>query len=209
MLIERPELSFPEAEANHLRAAYTSAQVILEYGSGGSTVMAAEMADKYVLSVESDKDWALRLQLYIDNAHLPSPAMVYPIDIGETGEWGRPMGPADWTRFHRYALSIWDEPFFRHPDVILIDGRFRPSCLMTALMRIERPVTAFIDDYTDRARYHVVEEVVKPRRTIGRMAEFQLLPDTLPKSATTRFIESFAQASYAKDAPRRLGTQEP
>ncbi len=42
MLIERPQLTMPEAEAKLLRLAYADAGVILEYGSGGSTVVAAE-----------------------------------------------------------------------------------------------------------------------------------------------------------------------
>jgi hypothetical protein len=56
-LITRPELTLPEAEAATIRAAYERAGVILEYGSGGSTVLGAELG-KRVLSVESDKAWA-------------------------------------------------------------------------------------------------------------------------------------------------------
>ena len=199
MQVERPEVHLPEAEAVRLNAAYSEARVILEYGSGGSTVLAAEMPGKFILSVESDRDWALRLQYYLDEADTASPATVYPVDIGETGDWGRPKDHSGWTRYHEYALSIWDEPFFRHPDVILIDGRFRPACLMTALARIERPVTVLFDDYVERTRYHVVEEVVKPAQIIGRMAEFRLEPDQLPKTSVTKLISSFAQVSLARE----------
>lgn len=197
MKIERPQMLFPEAEAAALREAYAAARVILEYGSGGSTVMAAEMPGKHILSVESDRMWAVKLQLYLDSADLRSPATIWPIDVGATGEWGRPVDSGAWSRFHRYALSVWDEPFFRHPDVILIDGRFRPACLMTACLRAEAPVTVYFDDYTERARYHGVEAVIKPARIIGRMAEFHVVPDAIPKAAITQVIASFAQASYA------------
>lgn len=57
-----PELTFREAEAEVLRAGHALARVILEYGSGGSTVLAAGMPEKLVFSVESDRDWAIRLQ---------------------------------------------------------------------------------------------------------------------------------------------------
>ena len=56
--LARPELTLPTAEAEWLRDAYGRAGSILEYGSGGSTVMASELADKVIHSVESDRDWA-------------------------------------------------------------------------------------------------------------------------------------------------------
>src|SRR5690554_3693764 len=112
-------LTLPEIEAAHLRSAYAEAQVILEYGSGGSTRVAAEMPGKLVFSVESDRDWAITLQAELDTAQLPSPAIVYHADIGETGKWGRPKNAESWQKFHRYPIAIWDEPFFRHPDLVL------------------------------------------------------------------------------------------
>lgn len=57
-----PVLTMPATEAAFLRAGYAAASVILEYGSGGSTAMAAEMPGKTVWSVESDKRWMLGLQ---------------------------------------------------------------------------------------------------------------------------------------------------
>ncbi len=201
----------PNIEA-HLRAAYAAARVILEYGSGGSTLMAAAMPGKFILSVESDRAWAVKLQLRLDTEATASPAIVYPVDIGETGRWGRPVDGAAWQRFHRYPLAIWDEPFFRHPDVILIDGRFRPACLMTAALRIARPVTVLFDDYGNRPQYHMVEELVRPVRRIGRMAEFRLEPGGVPGEAASLLMASFAQASYAArpapklDAPKATET---
>ena len=72
--ISRPELTLPEAEAAHSRAAYKDAKAILEYGSGGSTVMAAEMPGKRVWSVESDADWAQMMRDWFA-AHPPARAL--------------------------------------------------------------------------------------------------------------------------------------
>ena len=41
--ITRPELTMPEAESALLRETYGRAGVILEYGTGGSTVVASEL----------------------------------------------------------------------------------------------------------------------------------------------------------------------
>lgn len=171
--------SMPEAETAHLIDAYKQAQVILEYGSGNSTKLASQMTGKLVLSVESDRHWARNLRREIDKAHRTSPAIVYHVDIGPTGPWGRPVDESGWKRYHLYPNAIWDESFFRHPDVVLIDGRFRPACLIATMLHATRPVTVLFDDYTDRPRYGLIERILPPARLIGRMAEFHVRPGQL------------------------------
>lgn len=171
--------SMPEAEAKHLLDAYDRAQVILEYGSGSSTQLASQMANKLIFSVESDRDWARNLRRKIAGENPKSHAIVYHVDIGPTGSWGRPIDESGWKYYHLYPNAIWDEPFFRHPDVVLIDGRFRPACLIATMLHATRPVTVFFDDYTERPRYKLIERILPPFRVIGRMAEFQVQPGKL------------------------------
>lgn len=194
-----PELTFPEDEAACLERLYASARVILEYGSGGSTVLAASMPGKYVISVESDRDWAIDLQRRIDQAALPSPSVVWHVDIGTTGRWGRPVDDTSWQKYHRYPVSIWSEPFFRHPDLVLIDGRFRAACLVAVALRITRPVTVLFDDYVSRPSYHVVERVTQPVRTVGRMAEFRLQPRAPEPWLQDLLMDLCTQRSLAAD----------
>lgn len=191
-----PELSFPTDETNLLRRVYHDAKIILEYGSGGSTIIGSEQPYKLIFSVESDHDWAIRLQHEIDMRNLPSPAFVYHVDIGPTGNWGRPLGPEAWTRFHRYPLAIWDEPFFRQPDVVLIDGRFRPACLMAVLLRTQKPVTVLFDDYIKRPAYHSVEAFLQPTEMVGRMAVFDVQPRPFDPSKTGAIMDHFFRATY-------------
>jgi hypothetical protein len=49
-----PELTFSEEVACFVAREYAAARVILEYGSGGSTHLASQLAGKRVFSVESD-----------------------------------------------------------------------------------------------------------------------------------------------------------
>lgn len=171
----------PEAESALLLEAYSAARVILEYGSGGSTHIAAQMTGKYVLSVESDRAWARNLRSEITAAGPKSSVVVYHVDIGPTGSWGRPVDDSGWNRYHRYPNAIWEEPFFRHPDVVLVDGRFRPACLLTTMLQITRPVRVLFDDYLERPAYHVVERFQRPHRMAGRMAEFLIEPGMIAK----------------------------
>lgn len=185
-----PELTMPELESELLIGVYQTARVILEYGSGGSTVMGAKQSGKLILSVESDRDWALSLQHKIDAAPLPSQTILYFVDIGETGRWGRPKNNDGWRSFHRYPLGIWSEPFFRQPDVVLIDGRMRPACFVATCLRTKKqPVTILFDDYANRPMYHVIEELAKPAEVVGRMARFEITPRDWPNWAEDFLIE--------------------
>lgn len=184
MPITRPELTLPDAEAARLRAAYQGADVVLEYGSGGSTVMAAEMPGKTVYSVESDRDWAeMMLGWFEGNPPATgSEAQVIWVDIGPTKEWGHPLKASKHLRFAQYPLAIWDMEGFQQPDVVLVDGRFRTGCVMATAFRTAKPVTVLVDDYKRRKAYHRVETFLGAPKMFGRMAEFEVAP-MLPEPA--------------------------
>lgn len=193
-----PVLTFPDDVADYVRGAYAKASVILEYGSGGSTWLAAGLPGKTVFSVESDRSWADRMRWMIGRSNLPSPPVILHVDIGETGAWGRPYDDRRWRHFHEYPTRIWDAPGFRQPDLILIDGRFRPACLVTAMLRTKAPVTVLFDDYVDRERYHAVEEVIKPVETVGRMAVFHVEPNRFPIDRLALALRLFGETRYAQ-----------
>lgn len=175
-----PELTMPAAEAAHLRAAYARAGVILEYGSGGSTVIGAEMPGKTVFSVESDAAWLEAMRGYF-GAHPPKATVhLHHGDIGPTKKWGHPEGESEFRLWPNYPNSVWERADFQQPDLVLIDGRFRAACFLTTLFRATAPVTVLFDDYINRKSYHAVEDLIRPKAMIGRMAQFDLTPMTLP-----------------------------
>ncbi len=187
-------LTLPPAEAAHLREVYARARVILEYGSGGSTFVAAEVPGRLVMSVESDAAWSERIRTALAAARPEAQVHVHHVDIGPTQRWGIPVDRRAAHRFHLYAASVWDAPFFRQPDVVLVDGRFRVACLLTAMVRSRAPVTVLFDDYANRAHYHWVEALARPVALHGRMAHFEIEPRPLPPEHFTHFVGAFADA---------------
>ncbi len=189
--ISRPELTLPEAEADAVRAAYAEAEVILEYGSGGSTVVAAEMPGKRVFSVESDGDWVHMMRGWFDQSPPAQGTTVDVIraDIGPTRKWGHPKDDSEWRRYARYPLAVWDLAEFRQPDVVLVDGRFRTGCALATAFRTARPVRLLVDDYAPRKGYHRVEEFLGRPRLIGRMAEFDVAPMAVPAERLLTVID--------------------
>ncbi len=163
-----------------LRAAYAEATTILEYGSGGSTVMAGEMTGKRVFSIESDADWVAMMQGYFA-AHPPkSEVEVIHADIGPTKEWGHPANRRGWKKYAGYSLDIWEKSKMGQPDVVLVDGRFRVGCALAAAFHTKAPLLLFFDDYKRRDHYHVVEEFLGTPEKVGRMAVFEVTPTPFP-----------------------------
>lgn len=181
-------LLFPPAVARAVTDHYARATRILEYGSGGSTVLAASQG-KPVISVESDKSWANDVRETL--AGISDQAKVHYADIGPTEEWGAPRGKGAFRRFPSYALSVWDREDLGEPDLVLIDGRFRAACLVAVLLRAKKPTTVLFDDYANRPYYHAVERLAVKEELIDRMARFTVTPGPIPDDMTTQAIGWF------------------
>ena len=192
-IIERPQLTFPEEVGAWVRDQYDAANVILEYGSGGSTVMASEMTGKRIFSVESDKRWCGMMQDYFDHAGMQSPVTMHYGDIGRVGKWGRPQSDKSWRAYHRYPNSVWDLDTFEAPDLVLVDGRFRAACFVTTMLRTEKPLTLLFDDYVGRQQYMRVERWFKPAEIRGRMARFDITPMDLPRRDLTEILTLYTK----------------
>ena len=153
----------------------------LEYGTGGSTVLAARLGVPFV-AVDSDKYFlrSVRRKVQREGFRASGQAWHY-ANIGLTGYWGRPL--REWrrsarrlARFRRYS----DPPPAcyeggRLPDFVLVDGRFRVACALKALrmLRHERDWTIVVDDYFNRPQYRAIERhAVLGERVGARMAVF-------------------------------------
>lgn len=177
----RPILTLPTEEAEFLRDTYKHSKNLLEYGSGGSTVVAAETPNLSCVSVESDREWSENLSSWL-NENVPGHrVLIHYSNIGRTGTWGKPepyrltMAPM----YLQYPRSVWRRPGFQDPDTVLIDGRFRVACFLTVISKISSPARILFDDYQKRDRYKVVEEFFTPSNFIGRMAIFDVNPRPL------------------------------
>ena len=155
-----PEFTVPDApfmspaERRLFKRNLKKAQHYFEFGSGGSTVWAVN-EELIVKGVESDSKWVNALK-----DKLGEKCQVEAVDIGPTKEWGLPVSNAHQHQFPKYSQSIsqYEQPF----DFILVDGRFRVACTMTAIQHIldhsKEPQEAliFIHDFWNRPHYHVV-----------------------------------------------------
>ena len=188
-----PPVTLPKAEAAALNAALQSARVVLEYGSGGTTVMAAQMAGKTIFSVESDADWLAKMRGYFSANPPRAHVHLHHAHIGPTKAWGHPLDEDDFRLWPDYPTAIWGAEKFVQPDLVLIDGRFRVACFLTTLFFTKAPVRVLFDDYLDREIYQAVETFARPTAYFGRMAQFDLTPTPIPPQRLGWIVQRFLQ----------------
>lgn len=150
------------------------AGVYLEYGAGGSTVMAADLGVKYINSVDSDKGFLNAVRSRVAERQPDAKMTPHYVDIGPTKEWGQPIDRKFAKQWPLYCVTGWDDLNSQNlkPDLILIDGRFRVACFLASLIFSKPDTIILFDDYFDRPHYFLVEKYLRPTARAGRMAEF-------------------------------------
>jgi hypothetical protein len=155
----------------------------LEYGSGGSTVLAARLNRSFI-SVDTDRYLlnAVRKKVgpLAPNQHLEH------VKIGWTKIYGYPVftspSAGNRKRWKAYLETPWR--FVEQgalPDLVLIDGRFRVAAALTSCVHLtdSQDSRILVDDYIMRPYYHVIESYAQLVEIQGRMAIFKP-PVTLP-----------------------------
>jgi len=140
---------------------------VFEYGSGGSTFFLAERG-AHVVSVEHDEEFyhfmAERLQRYgVANCTylLRAPQSMEADKVPSyscesfTSEW--PTHTA--MSFEAYVKAIDDYPDGSF-DLVTVDGRARPSCVLRALPKIKDGGWLLVDNM-ERSRYGIIRSLLE------------------------------------------------
>ncbi|HVJ50876.1 MAG TPA: hypothetical protein VM689_00330 [Aliidongia sp.] len=148
-----------DGERELLARKLATATNYMEFGSGGSTLMAVRSPARLILTIESDPDWLHKLHANAEIAQAVSHRRLFltHADIGPVGEWGRPTDESQLKQWPRY----YADPFFATEilfDLILIDGRFRVGCALAAAACAPETATILIHDYEFRPQYYLVEK---------------------------------------------------
>jgi hypothetical protein len=169
-----------------------SSTCYLEYGAGGSTLLAVRSASKQIVSIETDSAWIARLKQHEEiAAAITAHRLIFRhIDVGPVGEWGVPKGDEKLRNWPRYAM----EPFISTDfdfDTILVDGRFRVHCLLAIVNCATPKARVFLHDYGFRHGYTIAEKyfdtssnvessvILKIRSNINRRALYLDLINSL------------------------------
>jgi len=166
----------------------------LEFGAGGSTVLAAR-TKKIGMCIEGDRFFLRDVKRKI--AGVPHQMTLVHANIGETSKWGYPWfretSPRRQKRWRCYVeipfLEL-DEDFY---DFILVDGRFRVACVLKTLREGALRRASFkvlIDDYRGREYYRVIEDFADVKM-IGRSALIDVVEGKVKQVPDEATIERF------------------
>jgi hypothetical protein len=155
------------------KAAVKGASSYLEYGCGGSTILAANSGVKNIIAVDTSSEWAGAVRdavAQVDGVR----ATIAHCDVGEVGDWGVPLSNARINDYHKYAVMPWyaAKKMGVVPGLVLVDGRFRVACFLYTLISARVGTAILFDDYGDRPGYHVVEQFCDLEEMHGRMGAF-------------------------------------
>ena len=145
----------------------------LEYGCGGSTAYAANLAKvKTIISVDTSQIWIDKVIQSL--AHTDSTLLIKHCDLGEIINLGTPINRDKSMHFWRYMVTPWETARAKNlvPDAVLIDGRFRVASFLYSLLSARAGTLLMFDDYLNRKHYFVVEKYCKLQEKHGRMGVF-------------------------------------
>ena len=164
-----------DPQTKRLKELLSKSESYLEYGCGGSTLLAAKLGVAKIYSVESDSQWSKDISQKIKSIDTISDIKINYIDIGPVDEWGTPIDSSKYKDYWRYSMSPYDDHHKDRFDLILIDGRFRLACFFSALLYTPYHSIILIDDYMKRRKYlNIMEDYVSPYRITDELAEFRV-----------------------------------
>jgi hypothetical protein len=162
------------------RSLLANASVLIEFGAGGSTYLAASVNLPFV-TVESDSDFleAMKSQIFSDKLFNEKIQIYLHRSIGRTRRWGRPLILEKVTESRQTAMiefsdfPVVSSAFPMANPVILIDGRFRVACALKAIRFLHgKNFKLLVDDYRSRRSYGEIAKFAQLERMEGRMGVF-------------------------------------
>ena len=128
-------------EEARLRRELSRSECYLEYGAGGSTVAAVQARVPEIHVKETSPEYLARVlkDLTPEEAARVTP---HSVDMGAIGGWGYPKvtpSPSVVREFCSVPSSVT-------PDLVLVDGRFRVACALTAAASLPKGTRILLHD---------------------------------------------------------------
>lgn len=159
----------PFVAIRHLETLLSPDSRVFEFGAGGSTIFFSTRVAQLV-SVEHDRGWLTRTEEAMRTRELswksifaPPVTLTKPIAISPSDLNSYTTSDAQFAgkSFHQYAKAIDFYPD-RHFDVILIDGRSRPSCFLHSIPKIKSGGYIILDN-AERLSYSAIEPLAREK----------------------------------------------
>jgi hypothetical protein len=177
-------------ELEFLREQLRNTEFLLEYGTGGSTLLALNAGPKRIVSCETDAG-------YIDDFRLKhasdfwnfSMIELRHLDVGVTKKWGYPVETFTDSQADGYFRVIEEHA---DADTVFIDSRFRVAVAAKCYLFLGDDAKFLIHDF-DRKHYLPVLEFLELEEQVGTLALLKKRPNSSDR-AERIFREHVADA---------------
>lgn len=167
------------AEADLYGGLVANADRIVEFGSGGSTLLAVRSRARAIVSVESGGAWIESVANHPEIVEALSAGRLQLIhaNIGPTGEWAYPTSSLTKPLWPNYPLAPWAHAARAANNTLyLVDGRFRVACAAQCYLHAAADTRIAFHDFWDRAHYHIVLDIFDLERRVDNLAVFVAKP---------------------------------
>lgn len=134
-------------EARNILDKYlTKNMIVFEYGGGGSSLYFSNKS-KQVFSVEHNQNWYNKISQTLENKNWKG-FFVPPIFQSNDLDPSNPEHYTTWEKdavYHDYVKVI-DQFSDNYFDLIMIDGRSRPSCIKHSIQKLKKGGLLIVDD---------------------------------------------------------------
>jgi len=158
--------------AHHLSTGHFD--TVIEWGSGGSTILAVALGIPQIISVETDPSWSARVRGIAADS-FPEDSLNLDLrgfDCGPVGPWGYPRDQLSAERVRDYVNEGLQHAS-RERTLYLVDGRYRLACMTSILSILEPTSIAILDDYRPRPAYWLLDKYQIPDGFLGHAAVYE------------------------------------
>jgi hypothetical protein len=158
----------------------------LEFGSGGSTWLAAANLKQWLITIDSSQEWLKNVEGNTAKS-ATKPETVF-VDIGPVGMWGTPIDSASKDKWPGYHEAIWEREQSANADLYFVDGRFRVASAVQCLLHSAPGALIAIHDFSDRPQYHIIRELAREISIVERLSIF-VTPGSLDRKLANSILE--------------------
>jgi hypothetical protein len=170
-------ISMTRREIELLSAFLRRSSNYLEFGAGGSTVLASRLVRERITAVDSSQEWLDKARDACSAVGTAASLDLVLADIGPTGQWGYPIDKSAIARWPGYYENVWTRPAVHDVDFCLVDGRFRVACFLHSLLCCRADMLLAIHDFDNREKYHVLREIAREVAMADNLSVFLPRPD--------------------------------
>ncbi|KAI8462213.1 MAG: hypothetical protein J3K34DRAFT_448950 [Monoraphidium minutum] len=170
-------------EVNVLKECMHASNVYLEYGCGGSTLLACEVGIPVINSIDTHPDWVAKMRQ--KTASCTSNISIHLVDVGPVRAWGYPIS-LNTALAHGYASAVSKMP--QVPDLVLIDGRWRISAFFFTYIAASSDTLIAVHDFKPRPLYHLILPYVTIVKQVDALVVVKKKPFTDVDRPTSSFL---------------------